>query len=262
VSIGRVARVVAWDEEMKFESTDAGQFASVPEVQALIQEAQEISRQRRVAAVAIWREKARRGEAMKRYWGLMCWLLVLVLMPIPALADRFHMKSGFDFDVDAWREDGDELVYERFGGEVRIKKADVARIERREERVDTSREAPGVATTSRGHAADGPRTLRGTATLITTRLHGSGRRGDDCRGARVGRGTQVVVTNQDGRVIGTGVLGQGSFRDNVSCVFEFKVLGLPPATFYGIDVEGHARGIYSVVDLEVRRWAVEFLLEP
>jgi len=33
--------------------------------------------------------------------------------------------------VDSWREEGDRIIYKRFGGEVGVPKGDVARIERR-----------------------------------------------------------------------------------------------------------------------------------
>jgi hypothetical protein len=62
---------------------------------------------------------------------------------MPLSADRIYMKSGWDFDVDSWREEGDSIIYERFGGSITIKKADVLRIERRGEIADTTREAPG-----------------------------------------------------------------------------------------------------------------------
>jgi hypothetical protein len=53
-----------------------------------------------------------------------------MLLPLVAHADRVYLKNGWDFEVDAWREEGSDIVYQRFGGEVRLPKADVDRIER------------------------------------------------------------------------------------------------------------------------------------
>jgi hypothetical protein len=60
----------------------------------------------------------------------------------PLYADRIYFKHGDYVDVDAWREDGDQIVYTRFGGEIGVPKADVARIERMNTD-PTSWQAPG-----------------------------------------------------------------------------------------------------------------------
>jgi hypothetical protein len=57
-------------------------------------------------------------------------LALMLLLPTLASADRVHMKNGWDFDVESWREEGDEIVYERFGGQIRVPKRDVERIDR------------------------------------------------------------------------------------------------------------------------------------
>jgi hypothetical protein len=66
---------------------------------------------------------------------------LLLMLSHPSLADRIHMKNGSDFDVDTWREDGPDIVYQRFGGEIRVPKDDVLRIERAAP-VDTMTQTP------------------------------------------------------------------------------------------------------------------------
>jgi hypothetical protein len=52
------------------------------------------------------------------------------ILALPASADRLYFKHGDYVDVDGWREEGDLIIYKRFGGEIGVPKADVARIER------------------------------------------------------------------------------------------------------------------------------------
>jgi hypothetical protein len=56
--------------------------------------------------------------------------LLLAVVPFPVAADRIHLKTGDYVDVDHWRDLGDKIVYERFGGEIGIFKTDIVRIER------------------------------------------------------------------------------------------------------------------------------------
>lgn len=67
--------------------------------------------------------------------------LLAVLAPA-ASADRLHLANGEVIDVDRWREVGDQVVYERFGGEITIAKTEVLRIERTAEPADTRSQAP------------------------------------------------------------------------------------------------------------------------
>jgi hypothetical protein len=69
-------------------------------------------------------------------------LALPLLLSTSALADRIHFKHGDYVDVDAWREEGDRILYQRFGGEIGVPKSDVLRIERRQ--TDPTRwQAPG-----------------------------------------------------------------------------------------------------------------------
>ena len=72
-------------------------------------------------------------------------VVFLVTSAVVAHADRIYLKSGWDFDVDKWWEEGSTLYYERFGGTISVPKSDVLRIERNGEVVDTKRQAPGEA---------------------------------------------------------------------------------------------------------------------
>ena len=57
-------------------------------------------------------------------------LVLLALAPTTVEADRIHLKSGQDFEVDRWWEQGGALYYERLGGIVAVPRGDVERIER------------------------------------------------------------------------------------------------------------------------------------
>jgi hypothetical protein len=59
-------------------------------------------------------------------------LILLWLAPIDAGADRVHLKSGQDFEVEQWWEQGDRFFYQRLGGIVAIPRGDVERVERTE----------------------------------------------------------------------------------------------------------------------------------
>lgn len=69
-------------------------------------------------------------------------LVVLPLVATPALADRIHFKHGDYVDVDAWREEGGKIIYNRFGGEIAVPREDIARIERTDA-TPTKGAAPG-----------------------------------------------------------------------------------------------------------------------
>jgi hypothetical protein len=47
----------------------------------------------------------------------------------PAQADVIHLRGGTTVEVDAWRDAGDAIEFTRFGGIIRIAKADVVKIE-------------------------------------------------------------------------------------------------------------------------------------
>jgi hypothetical protein len=69
-------------------------------------------------------------------------------------------------------------------------------------------------------------------------------------------GTQVVVTNTNGTVIGQGSLESGSQKEMVTCVYDFTVSGLPRATFYGVTVSHRGEQNYSFERLAQTGWKV------
>ena len=74
-------------------------------------------------------------------------------------------------------------------------------------------------------------------------------------------GTQVQVTNQSGAIIGTGTLGSVTASgDGTTCAFPFIVMGLPRATFYGIQVSHRGQQDYSFSQLQADIWRVSLQL--
>lgn len=69
-------------------------------------------------------------------------LVVLSLAPIDVGADRVYLRSGQDFEVERWWEQGDRFFYQRLGGIVAIPRADVERVERSETSAPLSTPAP------------------------------------------------------------------------------------------------------------------------
>jgi hypothetical protein len=124
-------------------------------------------------------------------------------------------------------------------------------------RVGVGRErAPAAATT----------TTRPSMTGILT-LHdpdAAYQYGDVCSGTGgyddVDAGASVVVTNEQGTVIGTGSLGLGSASPGGDCVFNFTVAGLPEGRFYGVEVSHRGKVTFSREQLEQDGWNVELTL--
>jgi hypothetical protein len=88
--------------------------------------------------------------------------------------------------------------------------------------------------------------------------------GEVCSGTNgyddVDTGASVVVTNEQGTVIGTGSLGQGSTSPDGDCVFNFTVAGVPEARFYGVEVSHRGKVTFSHEQLDQDRWNVELTL--
>ncbi|HEV8306901.1 MAG TPA: hypothetical protein VGW35_04490 [Methylomirabilota bacterium] len=57
-------------------------------------------------------------------------LVVALVGSAPAGADVLHLRNGGRIEVRAWRDAGDAVEFERFGGVVRIPREDIERIER------------------------------------------------------------------------------------------------------------------------------------
>lgn len=81
--------------------------------------------------------------------------------------------------------------------------------------------------------------------------------------ADIASGTQVVVKNASGTMIGTGTLGSGASElDGAECDFSFTVGGLPNSSFYSVAVGGPQRGAltYSESELNSDSWTITLTL--
>jgi hypothetical protein len=124
-------------------------------------------------------------------------------------------------------------------------------------RVGIGREqAPAAATTTTRTS------MTGTLTLHDP--DAGNKYGEVCSGTsgydNVDAGASVVVTNEQGTVIGTGSLGLGSTSPDRDCVFNFTVADLPEARFYGVEVSHRGKVTFSREQLEQDRWNVELTL--
>jgi len=82
----------------------------------------------------------------------------------------------------------------------------------------------------------------------------------------VGVGTDVVVRDAEGTIIGTSALavdsqgpepaGSGAYQ----CGFVFVVPNLPESTFYTVSVGRRGERTYSLAEMEASGWAVDFTL--
>jgi hypothetical protein len=75
--------------------------------------------------------------------GLLSASLLVPAVVRSAAADRIYLKSGADFEVDRWWQEGDTVYYERFGGVIAIPKGDVERIEAKA-KADVPTPGPGA----------------------------------------------------------------------------------------------------------------------
>ena len=104
--------------------------------------------------------------------------------------------------------------------------------------------------------------VTGTMTLFNsgfiTRADGQG-----CEGTSgyndIDEGTQVTVTDGDGKTLGVGKLGIGK-SENGSCIFDFSVPNVPEAGFYKIEVAHRGELSYSKQELASKDWRVEVAL--
>lgn len=67
-------------------------------------------------------------------------------------------------------------------------------------------------------------------------------------------GAPITVTDEANKTIATTVLGEGTFDDDLACVFEFRV-EVPPAKFYGLEIGGRSKVTSSFADLSADQWA-------
>lgn len=96
-------------------------------------------------------------------------------------------------------------------------------------------------------------TIIGTMTLLPAAFNPA-YPGTPCTGGvgydDIAQGTDVVVRDAAGKVIGTGQLGAGSVRGTY-CVFWFTVSEVPQETFYGVEISH--RGVMTYTADQVKR---------
>lgn len=107
-------------------------------------------------------------------------------------------------------------------------------------------------------------TLSGTVMLLDSAYVGA-RPGSTCTGqdgyGDLGRGAQVVLSNDGGTTLSTGRLSDGEF-DGLGCVFSFALEDVTRADFYRLEVAGGSRGQlqYSYDELAGANWSLQLSL--
>lgn len=109
-----------------------------------------------------------------------------------------------------------------------------------------------------GGTSDG-RTINGELVLAYSDSSIAVTAGEAC----VGRGgyadlnseADVVIKNEDGKIIATSKLGQGKIEQG-ACRFTFAVEGVPEASFYSVEVSHRGELTYSRDELEEDGWSV------
>lgn len=95
--------------------------------------------------------------------------------------------------------------------------------------------------------------------------------GDECAGMGgyddMSPGTDVTVKDEDGTLLATGSLEQGTLTDVEDGVFficelPFTVEDVPDAKFYSIETGGRGGLNFSKAEMEEKNWRVEFSLGP
>jgi hypothetical protein len=102
-------------------------------------------------------------------------------------------------------------------------------------------------------------TIDGTFTIMEEVL---GEAGDVCTGeggySDVSSGTEVVVTDQAGEIVGVGRLREGLIIDvNYGCRFEFTVDVPPGLPFYTVEVGRRGELTYTLAEMEADRWFLD-----
>ncbi|MCA1823035.1 MAG: hypothetical protein LC640_01960 [Frankia sp.] len=119
-----------------------------------------------------------------------------------------------------------------------------------------------IAMASRGTTH---REISGTFTIYTSDFT-SAQLGQSCRGANVSYGyadiedgTNVIVEDGGGEVIGTGELS-GGVVDPLGCKFDWEVTDLPDTSSYSITVSHRGALHYTRSELEDHDWVVSITL--
>lgn len=120
------------------------------------------------------------------------------------------------------------------------------------------------------------RTLDGSLTITSQLVHLAVNEGAPCNGLEgyddVQGGLDVVVKNEDSKIVATGALGTGravgartstyepikglgvQTTTTYSCVFNWSVAGVPHAAFYTVEIGRRGGGTFSFDELQARGW--------
>jgi hypothetical protein len=179
-------------------------------------------------------------------------------------AGTIHFRQGYSVEAERWGTTSDGVFwYERNGLRQLVPKEDVLRTEGGPT-PRTSRPTPDPVGSGK---ASGPSRyiVQGTFTLYSQNLMsyglilcaGSGGYSD------IQAGTQVVVKDEDGGLLGVGSLEDGYQPGGGSiCRFKFKVKDVPEARFYRVQVSRRGELIYSLAQMKERGWLLEVSLGP
>jgi hypothetical protein len=120
-----------------------------------------------------------------------------------------------------------------------------------------------TATTTAAHTLQGTFQISGVTVVV--RIAGS-----DCEGSDgfsdINSGTQVIVKDASGTIVGTSALGTGTEvpppdSSSHACSFSFSVSSLPDASFYSVEVGHRGAQTFSKSQLEAMNWTVGFSLK-
>ena len=108
--------------------------------------------------------------------------------------------------------------------------------------------SPAPAATPSTLTVDGSVLVRGSSPQVVTEDELTCVTGGGYTDVR--EGAQVVVTDAAGKTIGLGLLGAGSWKRNVGCIFLFTVSDVPVGQrFYGVEVSHRGRVQYAAAEM-------------
>jgi hypothetical protein len=202
---------------------------------------------------------------------------------VAAAPGRLYLIDGRVLPADQWHENGDVLFYEWNGEHQMLLRTKVERIEGTPKPRNTV--VGSIQTVTTLPAAPPPppvvplHTLRGHLDLYVNAdnpkyvaknvfFGDSLRPGVQCIGDSgyrdISSQTQVIVTDQSGRVIATGSLEPGVIVGGPIpyglCRFKFEIGGLAEVEFYGVEVGRRGRVMKSLTEMTQSNWTVAVTL--
>ena len=74
----------------------------------------------------------------------------------------------------------------------------------------------------------------------------------------IAAGLDVVVRNSQGRIIAASELWSGLLVDRSECTLPFRIVNIPDADFYEVEVGRRGGLVYSLAELKRRDWHIGF----